>query len=258
MSETCFLRSPLLAAHGMHGIFSLRNGGLSPSPFDSLNLADDTGDDAALVEKNLDILIRQSGINAMPHRSVQMHGCQILLCSGTGRMHKEQADILLSGDGNAVAVRVADCTPILLADPVTGLVAAVHAGWRGTAEGVAAHAMESMLHAGAKTDNILACIGPCIGPCCFQIGLETADALRCSSPDAEPFVQNRDGKYFADLSALNRLQLVQAGIRQANIEQLVKGSAACTCCNTQHFFSYRRDGQASGRHLAIVAPIRSA
>ncbi len=258
MPEPCFLRSPLLAAHGMHGIFSLRNGGVSPPPFDSLNLADDTGDDAALVKKNLDILIRQSGINSVPHRSVQVHDCQTLLCSGAGRMHNEQADILLSGDGNAVAVRVADCTPILLADPTTGLVAAVHAGWRGTVDRVAAHAIGSMLNAGATTGNILACIGPCIGLCCFQIGPETADILSRSSPGAEAFVQARDGQYFADLTALNRLQLAQAGIGQANIEYLVKAPAACTCCNAQHFFSYRRDGQASGRHLAIVAPIRSA
>ncbi|OIO69147.1 MAG: peptidoglycan editing factor PgeF [Zetaproteobacteria bacterium CG12_big_fil_rev_8_21_14_0_65_55_1124] len=258
MPEACFLRSPLFAEHRLHGIFSLRSGGVSPPPFDSLNLANDTGDDPVLVEKNLDILIRQSGINGTPHRAVQVHGCRTLLCNGTGRMHREEADILLSDDGSPVAVRVADCTPILLADPASGLVAAVHAGWRGTAKGIAMHAVQSMLDAGAKVENILACIGPCIGPCCFQIGEETADALQQSCAGADTSVQARDGQYVADLTALNRLQLIQAGVRQLNIELLVEGPAACTCCNARHFFSYRRDGQSSGRHLAIVAPIRSA
>jgi hypothetical protein len=258
MPESCFLRSPLFSEHGLHGIFSLRSGGVSPPPFDSLNLANDTGDNPSFVEKNLDILIHQSGINSPPHRAAQVHGSRVLLCKGTGRMHSEEADILLSHDGSPVAVRVADCTPILLADPVSGLVAAVHAGWRGTAKGVAMHAVQSMLDAGARAENMLACIGPCIGPCCFQIGEEAADALRrcCSGGDA--FVQTGKGQYVADLTALNHLQLVQAGIRQVNIELLVQGPASCTCCNEQQFFSYRRDGRASGRHLAIVGPIRSA
>jgi purine-nucleoside/S-methyl-5'-thioadenosine phosphorylase / adenosine deaminase len=190
---------------------------------------------------------------------MQVHGCKGLICGGAGRMHPEQADILLSGDGSPVAVRVADCAPVLLADPTSGIVAAVHAGWRGTAAGIVMHAVQDMLAAGASNvTDIIACIGPCIGPCCFRIGEETAEALRQSCPDAAAFVQSRNGQIFADLAAINRAQLVRAGIGQANIEQLVDGAAACTCCNTGHFFSYRRDGHASGRHLAIVASMRSA
>jgi hypothetical protein len=242
----------------MHGIFSLRNGGISSSPYDSLNLADDTGDDASKVEHNLDTLLRESGIHDLPHRAVQVHGCQTLLCRGPGRKHHEEADILISRDGGPLAVRVADCTPILLADPKSGVIAAVHAGWRGTAAGVAAQAIESMRHAGAKLDDILTCIGPCIGPCCFEIGVETADALKQSCHGNDKYVRPRDGSLFADLAAINRHQLVRAGINQSNIELLASGASACTCCNAQNFFSYRRDGKASGRHLAIVAPMSSA
>ena len=258
MPEPCFLRSALFTSHGLHGIFSLRNGGISSPPYDSLNLADDTGDDASRVEHNLDTLLRESGIHDLPHRAAQVHGCRTLSCGGPGRKHQEEADILISRDGSPLAVRVADCTPILLADPSSGLIAAAHAGWRGTAAGVAAHAIDSMIHAGAKVDDILACIGPCIGLCCFEIGIETADALRQSCPGSDIYVQSRDGSHFADLAAMNRHQLVQAGINQSNIEQMANGTSACTCCDAQNFFSYRRDGQASGRHLAIVAPMSSA
>ena len=258
MPEPSFLRSSLFASHGLHGIFSLRNGGISSPPFDSLNLADDTGDDVSKVEHNLDTLLRESGIHDLPHRAAQVHGYQTLSCRGPGRKHHEEADILISRDGSPLAVRVADCTPILLADPASGLIAAVHAGWRGTASGVAMHALKSILDAGGSLETTLACIGPCIGPCCFEIGVETAEALRQSCPGSDIYIQSRDGSLFADLAAMNRHQLLQAGISQSNIELLANGTSACTCCNAQNFFSYRRDGKASGRHLAIVAPMSSA
>jgi len=263
MPEPCFLRSALFAEHGLHGIFSLRCGGVSRRPYDSLNLADDTGDDTSSVQQNLAILLGQSGVNAEPHRARQVHGCDILMCSGAGMQHSGQADILISRDGSPVAVRVADCTPILLADPVSGISAAVHAGWRGTAAGAVMHAVRALLTEGAKADNIVACIGPCIGPCCFEIGGDTGEALRQSCPGADAFVHSRDSRLYADLSAINRVQLEHAGIGRDHIEVLAEhltgdGNAACTCCNSAHFFSYRRDGKASGRHLAIVAPKASA
>ncbi len=258
MAESSFLRSQLFAAHGLHGIFSLRNGGVSHAPYDSLNLADDTGDNPDNVQRNMQILLRRCGINDMPHRARQVHGCESLSCKGAGRMHNEQADILISGDGSPVAVRVADCTPILLADTSGEIVAAVHAGWRGTAAGVVMHAIQALLSTGARVENIVACVGPCIGPCCFEISLETASELRGSCAGADAFVLPGNGRLFADLAAINHLQLVQTGLGQANIETLAKSPATCTCCNAHDFFSYRRDGRGSGRHLAIVAPMTSA
>jgi len=258
MPEACLLRSPLFARHGMHGIFSLRTGGVSAAPFNSMNLADDTGDDAACVARNLHILLEQAGIADLPHRARQVHGTDILHCHGSGRLHEEQADILLSDDASPVAVRVADCTPVLLADPQTGLIAAVHAGWRGTAADAAGHAVQAMQAAGARCENILACIGPCIGPCCFEIGEETADALKSSCAGAEQFIHLRQDRPHADLAGINQLQLLRAGLQPEHIEQLIDVPSACTCCHTHDFFSYRRDGSSSGRHLAIVAPMASA
>lgn len=258
MAERCFLRSTLFATYGLHGIVSLRTGGVSTPPFDSLNLADDTGDDASAVQRNLDILIRQSGIGAPPHRARQVHGCSMLKCSGTGRQHNEHADILLSVDGSPLAVRIADCVPVLMADTGSNMICAVHAGWRGTAAAIVEQAVRLLVADGAQATKIIASIGPCIGPCCFEIDAETAEELAGSCHGADAFIHIRGGRRFADLSAINREQLLQAGIVQANIERLLDGPAGCTCCNTGNFFSYRRDGRASGRHLAIVAPMSAA
>jgi len=262
MPEPCLLRSPLLAEHGIHGIFSLRTGGVSQAPFDSLNLADDTGDKAESVARNLHILLHHAGLETTPHRARQVHGTATLMCQGNGRQHQEEADILLCRDGSPLAVRVADCVPLLLADATDGIFCAVHAGWRGTAAGVVTKAIEQMLANGAKRKNLLAAIGPCIGPCCFEIGADTAEQLAACCPGAESFIQSRDGCLYADLSALNRLHLLQAGIAEGHIETadalMPSSTPACTCCNAEHFFSYRRDGKASGRHLAIVAPVMPA
>ena len=148
----------------------------------------------------------------------------------------------------ALAVRTADCLPILLADPKTGIAAAVHAGWRGTALQVAYKAVQEMVSAGAQTKDILASLGPCIGPCCFFIDTNTADKLANSVQGADKHIQ-RDTETSADLRAINVLQLLQCGLTEAHIEHF----CACTACDSTRFFSYRRDGKQTGRHLAVVA-----
>ncbi len=258
MPERCFLRSKMFAAHGLHGIVSLRTGGVSPPPFDSMNLAADTGDTDDNVAQNLRTLLRRTGIGVEPHRARQVHGSDCLICKGAGRQHASEADILLSRDGSPLAVRVADCVPILLADTDSGMLCAVHAGWRGTAATIVEHAVRHMMSGGAHPANIIACIGPCIGPCCFEIGEDTADELAKSCRGAEACIDIRGGRHFSDLFAINRAQLIQAGIEPAKIERMLDGPAGCTCCNARQFFSYRRDGRMSGRHLAIVAPMSGA
>ena len=249
MPESCFLRSELLASYGAIGIFSLRHGGISPSPFDSLNLGSGLGDDEGNVTHNLDTLISAASLPRTPHRAMQVHGTGVLVCRDQGSMHQDQADILIGVDGAAVAVRVADCVPILLADPEAGVIAAVHAGWRGTAAQVALHAITAMQQHGAKPEQILAFIGPCIGPCCFEIDSTTVNKLIRCCDDAHRFIHRAGNKAHADLAAINAQQLRYAGITQAHIEQ----TSTCTYCDKQHFYSWRRDGKQTGRHLAVVA-----
>lgn len=246
MAEDMYLRSELFASHGITGIFTTRLGGISKPPFDSLNLGAGLGDNEEHVRTNLDRVVVKAGLPAIPHRSHQCHGIGHIWCEGPAMRDNATADVLLTQQaGCAVSVRTADCTPILLVDPKTGIAAAVHAGWRGTAKRIVRQAVTVMQSHGSRPEHILASLGPCIGPCCFSIGEETTAALMASCDDAGYYIHANT----ADLAGINALQLQQAGVSKAHIESI----RACTACDNKHFFSYRRDGDKSGRHLAIVA-----
>jgi len=160
-----------------------------------------------------------------------------------------QADILLSSESNTpIAVRTADCLPILMADPINRIVAAVHAGWRGTAAGVVIKAIEQMLKMGAQQEHIHASLGPAIGPCCFEVDVDTAEVLKNSVAGAEQAIAYSPEAH-PDLPAINRLQLKKMGVAEAHIENL----NICTCCHPERFYSFRRDHGSTGRHLAVVA-----
>jgi len=249
MSDNCFLRSELLSSHGTIGVFSLRHGGISAPPFDSLNLGSGLGDDEGNVTHNLDTLVSTASLPRTPHRAMQVHGADVLVCRGQGRPHRDRADILIGVDGATVAVRVADCVPVLLADPEAGVVAAAHAGWRGTVAQVTMHAVKAMQQHGAKPERMLACIGPCIGPCCFEIDAETANDLSQCCDGAHRFIHHVGSKMHTNLAGINAWQLRHAGITQMHIERI----PVCTCCDKQRFYSWRRDSKQAGRHLAVVA-----
>jgi len=250
MAESSMIRSALLATHGITGIFTLRHGGISPPPFDTQNFATGLGDADSHIAQNLLRLQHKAALASEPHQAMQVHQSGILWCEGRGKTHTKPADILIADQpGTAVAVRTADCLPILLADPECGIVAAVHAGWRGTAAGVVRQAIHALLGHGSTADNILASLGPCIGPCCFSIGQDTATALQNSIAGATAHISHRAAEIHADLYEINRLQLHACGIVDAHIEV----SHACTACDAERFFSFRRDGRQAGRQLAVVA-----
>lgn len=247
--SNCFLHSKLLSLHGVTGIFSLRHGGISLPPFDSLNLGSGLGDDEKHVMRNLNILTNAADIPHIVHRVIQVHGTNVFICRGRGCMHQNQADILIGIGDAAVAVRVADCVPILLADVEAGIVAAVHAGWRGTAAQAVRHAVTVMQQHGAKQERMFACIGPCIGLCCFEINAATAHELSQHGNDVRRFIHYAADRIHADLAGINAQQLQSTGIPHTHIEQM----SACTCCDESRFYSWRRDGKQAGRHLAVVA-----
>lgn len=236
MSSAVLMRSEMFERHGAAAIFSLRGSG---------NLGYGLSDGDTHVDHNLETFVKASGLPDVPHQARQVHGADVLVCSGPGAMHAQEADILIAqGAACPVGVRVADCLPVLLADPEAGTVAAAHAGWRGTVEGVVAVAVDAMLRRGASRERIIACIGPCIGPCCFEIGEDVADRLAGCCDGAAAHVQ--EGR--ADLAAINIRQLQLAGITRDRIEHL----GGCSCCEPERFFSYRRDSGRSGRHLAVA------
>jgi YfiH family protein len=161
-----------------------------------------------------------------------------------------EADIAITDDPSvALSVRAADCVPILIADRGTGAVAAVHAGWKGTAAGAAMVAVESLTSRyRTKAEDLIAAVGPCIGPCCYEVGPELADHF-ASHADASSWFSN-DAKPHLDLWRATRDQLARAGVPPAQIH-------VCALCTFDHpslFHSYRRDGASAGR---LVAAIRS-
>lgn len=146
-----------------------------------------------------------------------------------------------------IGVKTADCTPILLCDPVRNVVGAVHAGWRGTAALVASRAVEAM-QAEFSSDpaDVVALIGPAIRECCYRVGEEVIAAF--SKHLGDEFCRDQDGTIHADLHGANRRALETAGVRPANIHSI----NLCTACNPGLFFSHRRDAGKTGRHLNFV------
>jgi YfiH family protein len=162
-----------------------------------------------------------------------------------------EADIAISCHPSlALCVRTADCVPVLIADQRTGAVAAVHAGWKGTAAGAVMAAVQALQwRCGTEQADILAAIGPSIGPCCYEVGPELAPYFS-AHPDAARWF-SRDERPRLDLWRATRDQLERAGVPTRQIYV----SALCTADHPNLFHSYRRDGKSAGR---LVAAIRSS
>ena len=162
-----------------------------------------------------------------------------------------QADIAVTDDPSvALSVRAADCVPILLGDRRTGAVAAIHAGWKGTAAGAAMVAVRSLTtRYGTEPENVIAAVGPCIGPCCYVVGPELP-AHFSAHPEASAWFSSRARPHL-DLWRATRDQLARAGVPLTQIHV----SALCTFDHPALCHSYRRDGARAGR---LVAAIRSS
>jgi hypothetical protein len=180
----------------------------------------------------------------------QVHGARAVLAAEAAGQEGD-ALVARAGDG-AVGVRVADCVPVLVADPASGAVAAIHAGWRGVVGGVLGAGvglLAELRDAAAREPHALAgrglvaAIGPCIGPCCFEVGRDVADKIG--------FVAREQGdKAYVDLRAAVRAQLRALGLADASIDDV----PGCTKHEPERFHSFRRDGANSGRMLAAIAP----
>ena len=254
-----FVTAQTLSARGFRHAFFTRQGGHSPPPFDSLHFGA-TGHSEKQLAANVEEAAFALGIApAQLFTASQVHGCDVVLLAPTAehqQVRDRQADALLAcTPGQACAIKVADCLPLLLADAHSGAVAAVHSGWQGTVANVAAAAVRALRQAIGQQGDLIAAIGPHIGVCCFEVGDEVAtrlrDVARASSGSArdDDVVQRVPGRRpHVDLGAVVWRQLRAAGIARESIE-IVK---ACTKCDPARFFSHRRDGQQSGRNLAAI------
>lgn len=243
-----------------HGI-STRHGGVSQGAYDSLNLGLHVEDEKDAVLENRQRFCRMVG--AEPQRTAtcqQVHGDRVVRITakdaGAGFADYAGAipdtDALITNEpGLPLMLFFADCTPILLADPVNKAVGLAHGGWKGTVKSIAAKTVAAMAKEfGSNPAHMLAAIGPSIGSCCYQVGEGVAHQFREAFPEfaAEILEARPDGGIYLDLQLCNTRQLENAGLKRENIAN----AHTCTACNSKQFFSYRADNGKTGRIAAII------
>lgn len=231
------------ALEGSVHCFSTRLGGVSEGHLSSLNLGVHRGDDSEHVLKNYDIL--GSAVGFRKEQTVftkQRHTDIVRVVDQTNcgeGLFRDTEDIcdgqITDQPGVALVTFSADCTPILLFDPVRKAIGAVHAGWRGTALGIAKQAVDAMVREfGCDPGNIQAAIGPCIGKCCFETDWDVPQAMLDSlGPKALTAITQKGEKYFVDNKFCNALWLQRAGIGMLDI------SPDCTMCRPDRYWSHR-------------------
>jgi hypothetical protein len=258
--------------------FSVRTGGFSPPPLDSLNFSVREGDAHENVRRNLSRLANDLGID--PRAIVlcnQVHGSAIEILDSVPAIRPTADALIVVAPGVFAAIRIADCLPILILDKVRRVCAAVHAGWKGALQGIVQLTLRMMkTRLGCRASDLVAALGPCIGPCCYEVDDRVAIPLlrRFSdngflyAADAPPrFAAHRDyspgcvmprtlhkpprpvrNTYRLDLVQANRLLILAEGVPESNIYQL----GLCTACHPDLFFSHRRDKGKTGRQIAVV------
>ena len=189
----------------------------------------------------------------------QVHGADVLTIErgqALPRVGEQlQADIIVSDDpAVALAVRAADCVPLLMADPVSGAAAAGHAGWRGTASRVAHRMVDTLRSAfGVRPTDLVAAVGPCIGPCCYEVGEELIEVFEQRGHGTAAtgrWFQRVDGRYRLDLWQATRDALEDADV----ISQRIFVAGLCTASHRDWFWSYRAEGAGTGRQAGVVRP----
>jgi len=177
----------------------------------------------------------------------QIHSAACVPAAGRSGVLGEGDALLENSPGSTVAVRTADCIPMVLVDERRRAVAAVHAGWRGTAARIAPHAVAAMGRLfGTQPGDLHAAIGPGIGKCCYEVGAEVAAMFETQGPKGQ--VSGGQGSSHIDLAGENRRQLEEVGVTPGRIY----ASNLCTMCRPEEFHSFRRDKEAAGRMYSFV------
>jgi len=232
------------APAGVRAATTLRTGGVSAPPWNTLNLGANAGDDPECVAENRRRAVATLGLPADPLWLRQVHGRRVLDLSGAQLPEEREADAAVTGlAGRALVVLTADCLPVLFCDAVGSRVGAAHAGWRGLAAGV----LEATVTALARPPGeLLAWIGPGIGPDAYEVGPEVRAACIAGHPEATAmFRPGERDRWYLDLAGLARAQLEALDVSR------VYGGRWCTASDPARFFSHRRDGR-SGRMATLV------
>jgi hypothetical protein len=242
-----------------HG-FTQRKGGISPAPFDSLNLAFDCGDDPKNVASNIEALKTFLKLDAaVMLRAKQIHGDQIVSALTLLQTITEdktsppcvEADGIISPSplnrDIVIAVQTADCIALLLADPKTGSIAALHAGWRGLAKGLIRSGVRQLLQSGSQAESLIAAIGPCICTQCYTVGPDVAHFF----PESIDPIAGENDRFKLDLVNAAEVSLIAAGLRYDRIDTI----GLCTACHPEDWFSYRTSQGRCGRSLGFIGKI---
>ena len=220
---------------------STRVGGFSTAPYQGLNLGAHVGDDLSIVEKNRDWLAQEAKMPSAPIWLNQTHSTVVAQVSDTTTQVLDADGVFTSSSQVVCSAMTADCLPVLLTNTQGTQVAAVHAGWRGLANGIVENALELF------SGEVMAWLGPAIGPQAFEVGEDVLQAFVDFDSQAHQAFTPRDveGKWLADMSKLATQRLNKFGITQ------VFDSGLCTFQHKEDFYSYRRDG-VTGRQATFI------
>lgn len=236
-----------------HGFFS-RHGGVSPKPFDSLNMATTVGDTAENVLENLRRMFAIFDL----HLATRYDGWQVhsgtVTCVSKPRAPYARAlrtDALVTDSPDVTLVmRFGDCVPVMVVDPVKRVIAAYHAGWPGTVKKIGKNVIRTMTAIyGSDPEDLVAAIGPSIGPCHFEVQEDVASQLRTAYADEADLIERRDseGRIFFDLWEANRITLEKCGVGTVDIAKV------CTVCHRDDWFSHRGDAGKTGRFGILLS-----
>jgi len=231
------------APAGVHAAFTLRTGGASAAPFDTLNLGAHVGDDPLCVADNRRRVAQALALPSSPVWLQQVHGVAVHDIGG-GVPPRAPADAAITRVGGCVcAIMVADCLPVLLAARDASAIGAAHAGWRGLAAGVLEATVQALAVPPAE---LRAWLGPGIGPAHFEVGDDVRSAfLAHDRAAAAAFRPGRDDRWWCDLALLAQQRLEACGVTA------IATDGSCTYTERERFFSHRRDGRC-GRMAALI------
>jgi YfiH family protein len=223
---------------------TLRTGGCSQPPYDSFNLSTMVADNPETVRQNRQQLGQELNLGQQPVWIKQVHGTGVVYAGTLSEPFPEADAAWTDLPGVPCAVLTADCLPLLLCDPKGLQVAAIHAGWRGLAAGVIEATLAEL--SGPFADWLV-WLGPAIGPAAFEVGEEVRTLFIQADPQAHlAFKPIAPHKYLGDMYLLARQRLLRYGITH------IYGGEHCTWHETKRFYSYRRDGERTGRMASLI------
>lgn len=240
-------------SNGVTQAIFTRRGGVSPAPWQSLNLGGSVGDDPAhVIENRLRVFNALGRAPRSIHDVWLVHSTDIIFADEPRLLEapSPRADIIFTDNPEvSLFMRFGDCVPILFHDPVRKVIGIAHAGWLGTLRGVVGAAVRGMQdHYGCHPKNIVAGIGPSIGVDHYEVGVEVISQFREQYPqDAEQILQSKNGGTHLDLWTANEIQLKRAGVEQVQV------SGVCTACHLDDWFSHRAEKGKTGRFGALMA-----